>query len=161
MTAPIVHRPLRRAGRKPSSPPAGAADQVRELAADGWSIVGISYRLGVDRKTFERWLARDPMLREAIELGREHERWTLCNALYRRVTEHGDVRAAEVLLRARHGLGSNQSDQARAANITIALPGSMTMQQFLAVTAPGGTPAIEAQGADQNDRRTERSALPA
>lgn len=144
MTKAIVHRPLRRAGRKPSSPPAGAADQVRELAADGWSVVGISYRLGVDRKTFSKWLERDPALQDALDQGREQERYALHNMLYRRATEKEDVNAATALLRARHGYGESNADQASRVSVNVVLPGALTMQQFRSLAGqPPAAPALE------------------
>ena len=133
MTKPITNRPLQPAGRKPSKPPADAAEQVRELAADGWSIVGVAHRLGVDRKTFERWLESDPALQDAFALGREQERHALHNMLYRRATEKGDVNAAMALLNSRHGYRSDQGDTGNRVSVTIALPGAMTLQQFTSI----------------------------
>lgn len=139
MTAPITHRPLAKAGRKPTLPPANAMDQVRALAADGWSIVGIANRMGVDPKTFNLWLEREPMLHDAFALGREEERRTLHNIIYRKAVEKGDITAAIMLLNGRHGYRSDQSDQGSRVNVTIALPGAMSLQQFTAITT-GATP---------------------
>lgn len=137
MTKPITHRPLQRVGRKPTMPPAGTADLVRDLAADGWSVVGIAHRLGINRRTFNAWLEREPALQDAIELGREHERRALHNMLYRRAMEKGDVTAAMCLLNSRHGYRTDQGDQSGRVNVTIALPGAMTLQQFTAITTKG------------------------
>jgi hypothetical protein len=137
MTKPIEHRPLRRAGRKPTKPPAGALDQVRELAADGWSVIGIAHRLGTDPKTFNLWLEREPALQDAFALGREQERHALHNMLFRRATEKGDVNAAMALLRARHGYAEGHGDQGNRVNVTIALPGAMTLAQFNAIGTKG------------------------
>lgn len=130
MTEKILHRPLKRAGRKPSKPPAGAADTIRELAADGWSVIGIAHRMGVDPKTFNGWLEREPLLQDSIALGREHERHVLHNIIYRKAVEKEDTTAAIMLLNSRHGYRSDQSDQGGRVNVTIALPGAMTLQQF-------------------------------
>lgn len=146
MTVPAT---TRRTGRPPKRPPPDAAERIRSLSAEGHSTVGIAQQLGVGRKTLDKWRAEFPELDEAYRDGVERERYTLHNVLVEKA-KAGNIVAAMFLLKARHGYREgDQSDQARGANITIALPGSMTMQQFLAVTAPGGTPAIEAQGADQ------------
>lgn len=133
MTAPILHRPLMKAGRKRSKPPADAHEQIAELAADGWSIIGIAHRMGVDRNTFRQWMERDPSLKDAIDLGREQEHHVLYNALYRAATEKGNITAALAILNARHGWRSDQSDTGNRVNVTIALPGAMSLQQFTAI----------------------------
>lgn len=133
MTKPITDRPLRPAGRKPTMPPAGTDERVREMAADGWSVVGIAHRLGIDLKTFNLWLEREPALQDAIALGREQERRTLHNIIYRKAVEKDDITAAIMLLNSRHGYRSDQSDQANRVNINITLPGAMTLQQFTAL----------------------------
>ena len=138
MTKSIVHRPLRRAGRKPINPPADAHQQIAELAADGWSIVGIAHCLGVDPKTFNLWLDREPALREALDQGREQERRALHNKLYRLAMEKDNAPAAMFLLKARHRYSEgDQSDQANRVSVTIALPGAMTLQQFTAIGKDG------------------------
>lgn len=145
MTKRITDRPLQRAGRKPITAPAhsnlwpeptnapapmNAAELIRDLAADGWSIVGIAYRMGVDPKTFNLWLEREPALQDAFALGREQERHTLHNVIYRKAVEKNDVTAAIMLLNSRHGYRSDQGDQGNSTNVTINLPGAMTLQQF-------------------------------
>ena len=134
MTAPITHRPLAKAGRKPKALPALAAETIADLAADGWSIVGIAHRMGVDPKTFRGWLERDPALQDALDLGREQEHHVMFNVLYRAATEKGNITAALGILNARHGYRSDQADSGGRVNVTIALPGAMTLQQFNATT---------------------------
>lgn len=135
MTAPITHRALKKAGRKPTMPPAGAADRVRALAADGFSIVGVAAGMGIDAKTLNLWMEREPALQEAFDQGREQERRALHNKLYRLAMEKDNAPAAMFLLKARHGYREgDQSDQAGRVNVTIALPGAMTLQQFTAIT---------------------------
>lgn len=133
MTKPIVHRPLQRAGRKPSAPPADAAEQVCELAADGWSVIGIAHRMGVDPKTFNGWLERDSSLQDAFAVGREQERQVLHNIIYRKAVEKNDVTAAIMLLNSRHGYRTDQGDSGNRVSVTIALPGAMTLQQFQSI----------------------------
>lgn len=47
-------------------PPADAADQIRALAADGWSMRGLSSHLGVSQDTMRIWFDEHPELREAF-----------------------------------------------------------------------------------------------
>ena len=116
-------------------PPASAADTVRDLAADGWSIVGIAHRLGIDPKTFNLWLEREPALQDAIDLGREQERRALCNMLFRKAIEKEDTTAAAILLNGRHGFRrDDQADQGNRVNIAIALPGPLSIEQFRSIT---------------------------
>ncbi len=134
MTKPITNRPLQRAGRKPTSPPSDAADRVRALASDGFSVIGIAHGLGVGKDAFSRWLDEYPDLKEAFDRGREEERHALHNLLYRQAMEKGNATAAMFLLKARHGYREgDQSDQANRANVTIVLPGAMSLQQFTAI----------------------------
>lgn len=134
MTAPITDRPLKKAGRKPLSPPANALARIRDLAADGFSKIGVARRLGVARDTFDRWLDENPEMQIAFDEGRECERWALHNLLYRQAMEQGNATAAMFLLKARHGYREgDQSDQAGRVNVTIALPGAMTLQQFASI----------------------------
>jgi hypothetical protein len=134
MTEPITHRPLMKAGAKATSPPADAAENIRALAADGWSVIGIAHRLGVDPKTFNRWLELTPALQDAFALGREQERQVLHNIIYRKAIEKNDTTAAIMLLNSRHGYRSDHGDQGGRVHVTIALPGAMTLQQFTAIT---------------------------
>lgn len=138
MTKPITHRPLRRSGRKAIVPPASAADRIRALAADGFSLVGVAADLGVSKDTLRGWMEREPHLQDAFEQGRETERRTLHNHLYRMATEKGNAAAAMFLLKARHGYREgDQSDQANRVSISIALPGAMTLQQFTQIGKEG------------------------
>jgi hypothetical protein len=138
MTKPITHRPLRKAGRKPVNAPAEAAQRIRALASDGFSIVGVAAAMGVGKDQLGAWMERDPALKEAFDEGREAERQTLHNQLFRLAMEKGNAPAAMFLLKARHGYREgDQSDQAGRVNVTIALPGAMTLQQFNALSKEG------------------------
>ena len=144
MTAKITDRPLMKAGRKPKAPPAGARELVLALAADGFTQLGIALRLGTSADTLRRWLEEHPDLAEAFEQGRENERWALHNMLYRQAMEHGNPTAAMFLLKARHGYKEgDQSGTGSRVNVTIALPGAMTLQQFTTLGAPGNAVTIE------------------
>lgn len=148
MTKPIAHRPLRRSGRKPlaapahssvwpaattDGPPADAAESIRAHAADGWSVLGIAHCMGVNPRTLNRWMEENPALADAFDLGREQERRTLHNLVYRRAVEKDDLTAAMCLLNSRHGYRSDQGDRTGGVNVTIALPGAMTLQQFQSI----------------------------
>ena len=142
-------------GQPRKEPPADAALHIRAFAADGVSIVGISERFGVDRKTLERWLGSFPELREAFDRGREKERYTLHNRLFRIAMESDDEKAASIaamfLLKARHGYREGDQSESARVNVVINLPGPRPMSDFIEVeNADGG----HADG-------TERHGLPA
>lgn len=136
MTKPITHRPLKRPGRGRPAPtevmvPLETSARIRALAADGFSIVGIAEHFGVGKDQAKSWLEGNPDLQDAFDFGRENERRTLHNKLYRLAMEKDNAPAAMFLLKARHGYREgDQSDQAGRVNVTIALPGAMTLQQF-------------------------------
>jgi hypothetical protein len=142
MTAPITNRPLRRTGRKPIAPPADAAERIRALAADGFSVIGVAHGLGVGKDAFNRWLVDHPDLKDAFDEGREAERHALHNLLYRQAMEQGNATAAMFLLKARHGYREgDQSESGNRVNVTIALPGAMTLQQFTSIGKEKGNVA--------------------
>ena len=132
MTKLITHRPLKRAGHKPVNPPVDAAERIHALASDGFTIIGIARRMGVGKDALATWLNEYPDLKEAFDQGRETERYSLHNLLYRQATEKGNASAAMFLLKSRHGY--REGDQANRVNVTIALPGAMTLQQFTAIS---------------------------
>jgi hypothetical protein len=140
MTKPITPSRMSKSGRKPIAPPSDAAENIRALAADGWSVIGIAHRMGVDPKTFNRWLEQTPGLRDAFDLGREQERQVLHNIIYRKAVEKDDTTAAIMLLNSRHGYRSDTGGESGRVHVSIALPGAMTLQQFNTITekaAPG------------------------
>ena len=134
MTKAITHRPLKRQGRKPVAPPADAAERICALAADGFSKVGVAASLGVGMDQLTAWMDPEPVLQEAFDQGRETERRTLHNKLYRLAMEKDNASAAMFLLKARHGYREgDQSDQAGRVTVNIALPGAMTLEQFQSI----------------------------
>ena len=145
MTKPITHRPLRRPGRKPTVPPADAADRIRAFASDGFSVIGVAAALGVGKDQLAAWMHREPSLKDAFDEGREEERRTLHNKLFRLAMEKDNAPAAMFLLKARHGYREgDQGDHAGRVSVNIALPGAMTLQQFTAASQPA--PAITDEG---------------
>jgi hypothetical protein len=124
-----------RRGRPPLPIPADAPALVEDLAADGWSIVGISWKLGIDKETLARWMRESGEMLEAFEVGRERERRTLHNKVYRTAMESSNeavaLRAAMFLLNCRHNYRDPSQDGGAQTNITINLPGAMTREEFL------------------------------
>lgn len=131
MTRPITHRPLFKNGRKPKPVPEGAAARIEALAADGFSMVGVARGLGTSQDTLRKWFDADPALKEAFDQGRERERQTLHNMLYRQATENGNATAAMFLLKARHGYREgDQGETGNRVSINFTLPGAMSMKDF-------------------------------
>jgi hypothetical protein len=117
-------------GRPRKEPPVGAAETVRELAADGHSVVGIAERLGVSLDTFRRWCDEDAELQAALDKGREKERYRLHNLLSQ-AADGGNITAMIFLLKAKHGyVEGQQQDQTNRVSITFALPGAMPLNEF-------------------------------
>jgi hypothetical protein len=113
MTKAINHRALKKPGRKPLDPPQDAALRIEELAADGFSKIGIAKRMGTCVDVLNKWLEISE-LQEAFDNGRENERWALHNMLFRAAMEKGNITAAAIILNARHGY--RQDDRAQIAN---------------------------------------------
>lgn len=131
MTKPITDRPLMKAGRKPKEAPADAAERVMALAADGFSILGVAGQLGTTAEVLKRWFDQDPALKGAFDLGRERERYTLHNALFKAATEGGNMTAAMFLLKARHGYREgDQGESANRVSVNFQLPAAAWMADF-------------------------------
>ena len=125
-----VDRPHLKPGRKTRQPTAGTAERIRHLAATGHSVIGIARGLKVSNSVFTRWLEEYPDLAEALSQGREKERHTLHNGLYR-AAKRGNIVAAIFLLKSRHGYREgDQSDTANKLSITFSLPGAMKPEEF-------------------------------
>lgn len=119
-------------------PPPDAAERIRALAADGWSVRGIAAAMGTTQDTMRgRWFEDFPELKEAMELGREAERHALHNRLYRMATEGTGKEAAIAamfLLKARHGYREGeQQEQGNRVAITFNLPAAQPLDQFMTV----------------------------
>jgi hypothetical protein len=141
-----VNRPYKKPGRAPKVPPANAAGRIAALAATGHSIVGIARALGTSQDTLYRWMEEDTALAEALAHGREAERYTLHNMLYRSAKK-GNIVAAMFLLKARHSYKEgDQSETANKVSINFTLPAAMTPEQFTVI---------------EHETRTENLPLPA
>ena len=136
-----VNRPRRKPGSAATQPPANAARRILALAATGHSVVGIARGLNTSNDTFRRWIEEYPALAEALARGRESERFTLHNVLYR-AAKRGNIVAAMFLLKARHGYREgDQSESANKVSITFALPGAMKPEEFIKVIEHERQPA--------------------
>jgi len=121
---------MRRAVGVKVNPPEDAEDDVRALAATGFSKQGIAAHFSVSLATLQRWLDEDDALQQAFTVGRDQERYALHNALYRRAMQ-GDGPAAMFLLKARHGYREgDQADQANKVTITFVLPGAVRAEDY-------------------------------
>ena len=132
MTANITGRPPIRRGPAPKQPPVNAAAEIEAYAADGFSIVGVAQKLSTSKDTLGRWFDEYPALKESFDRGRERERYTLHNALYRAATEQGNMTAAMFLLKARHGYREgDQGEQGNRVLISFTLPRAMPLADFI------------------------------
>ena len=121
-------------GRPRAEPPPDAANRINALAADGFTHKGVALRMGVNDDVLRRWFNEHPELAHAFAEGRENERHTLHNKLFRLATEgtgkEGMV-AAMFLLKARHGYREG-AEEAGGSRLTInfSLPGAMKPEAF-------------------------------
>lgn len=110
-----------------------AADRIKTMAASGFRWVSIAAMLDVSPNTLRKWREEFPELQEAFDEGRERERVTLHSGLAKAARE-GNITAAIFLLKAAHGYREgDQSEQTGRVNVTIALPGAMTLEEFQAI----------------------------
>lgn len=148
MRRPLVDTPTTTAsgkvvGRPRKQPPADAAERIRIAAAGGANLKGMAAAVGANADVLGRWLDEYPELREAMDEGREQERHTLHNVLYRQATEgEGKVAiiAAMFLLKSRHGYREgDQGDQANRVAITFNMPAALPADQYIEVVNADGT----------------------
>lgn len=118
-------------GRPRKMPPKNAAKTIRACASDGWGLVGIASRLGIDRELLGHWFNDYPELKLAFDEGRELERHTLHNTLFRQATEGNNMIAAMFLLKSRHGYREgDQGEQVNRVSINFTLPGALRPEQY-------------------------------
>ena len=124
-------------------------DVIITLASTGFTKQGCARHFGVGLNTFNRWLEEDEVLSEAFAQGREQERQTLHNVLYRLAVEEKDKISAMFLLKARHGYKEgDQQEQANRVSITFNLPGAMTAEQYKTVEAVAAPRKRDTSNAD-------------
>lgn len=113
-------------GRPRAAVPDDAAQRIEALAADGFSLDGVARKLGTNRNTLAQWFDADTALKDAFDAGREHERHTLHNVLYRLAVEKDDKIAAMFLLKARHSyIEGDRFESGNRVTINFTLPGAM------------------------------------
>jgi len=123
-------QPHRKRGRPQKVAPTNAAARIAAYAATGHALVGIARLLGTTKEVLRRWIEEDPALEEALAQGREAERFTLHNVLYR-AARKGNIVAAMFLLKARHGYREgDQAEHANRVSINFTLPGAVEPEQF-------------------------------
>jgi hypothetical protein len=126
---PIIPKPYAPLNPR-NAPPATAKDDIRALAATGFSKRGIAAHFSVSLHILQRWLDEDEELQESFNVGRDQERFALHNALYRRAMT-GDGPSAMFLLKSRHGYREgDQADQANRVQITFNLPGALKAEDY-------------------------------
>jgi hypothetical protein len=115
-------------------------DQIVALASTGFSKQGIARHYSVSLATFNRWLEEDEMLSQAFAVGRDMERQSLHNMLYKQAIEKGNAIAAMFLLKSRHGYREgDQAEQSNRIAITFNLPGAMSPDQYKMIEAVAST----------------------
>jgi hypothetical protein len=149
-------------GQPRKEPPADAALHIRAFAADGFTIVGIAEKFGVERKTLERWLTDFPELREAFDRGREKERHSIHNRLYRIAIESDNeknaILAGTIILNSRHGYRQDDpGDQASRVNVVINLPASRPMSEFIVQAEVENADGGNADGSERHRLSTTRT----
>jgi hypothetical protein len=144
MTKPITHRALKKRGRKLKEAPADAAARIEALAADGWSLLGIAKKLGTSADVLRRWTDENPALKEALDQGREEERFALHSMLFKKAVEKGDTVAAIFLLKSRHGYREgDQSEQGNRVSINFQLPAALPLENFKVIDHAATTNRLE------------------
>ena len=129
-------------------PPKEAAEAIRNLAAQGFSMVGIAMHFKVSSPTVKRWLDEDEVLQEAFEMGRETERQYLHSLV---VQSAAAGRAANVnaffLLKARHGYREQDSPNS-SVNVGVQVSSVMVVKDH------GTDEEWEARAAEQQRKLT-------
>jgi len=120
-----------KSGRKLKEAPPNAAAIIEDMAANGYKVIGIAKRLNTSVRALQRWISENPDLQDAMDNGREVERWKLHNMLYLKAM-NGDTTAAIFLLKARHGYRDQgaEPNEGNKVQINFQLPGAMSMNDF-------------------------------
>lgn len=116
-------------------PPPDARDRIIVAASTGATKRGVAISLGTTFEVLDRWLKEHPDLSEAFDKGREMERQTLHNEVYKTATQgtgKEKLLAAFFLLKARHGYREGeQEQQTNRVNITFNMPGAKKPDEFV------------------------------
>lgn len=138
LDTPTVTATGKTVGRPRKAPPTDAVQRIQAAAADGFTIPGVAMTLGVNPDVLKRWMDEHDELKQAFAFGREMERRTLHNVLYRAATEGSgkdSLIAAMFLLKARHGYkeGEPVGEQNSRVQIDIKLPGALPPAAYVEV----------------------------
>ena len=129
-------------------PPPDAAERIRALAADGWSVRGIAAQFGTSQDLLRRWYERHPELKDAMDQGRDSCEHVLHNKLYRLATEGAgkeSMVAAMFLLKCKFGWREgDQQEPGNRVSVTFNIPAAMPLDKFMTVEN------------EQSDNRAER-----
>lgn len=141
-------------GRPPALPPEDAAERIRIAAAGGANVKGVAAACNTSVDSLYRWFESFPELQKALDDGREQERKTLHNVLYRAATEGSgkdSLIAAMFLLKSKHGYreGDQSEQQGNRVNVTFNIPAAQPLADFIEVSNADGTAVqrISAKGA--------------
>lgn len=124
-------------GRPRKPIPADAAKRIFDYAVDGFSVVGIARKLGVDKKTLYEWIERDESLRDALEQARADKEQQIYNRLWRMAMEGEDSKVALTacifIAKAQFGWreGERPDDGGARVNITFNLPAALSPEDYL------------------------------
>jgi hypothetical protein len=136
-------------------PPKNAPEIIQELAAKGFSNIGIAKHFGVAKETVRRWLEEDESLQEAFEMGREVERQALHAAVYRSAMEGKPANVnAFFILKARFGYVEADN---RSTNVNV---GVSVASNVLVVHSHGSDAEWEAKAVEQQRALVATAASP-
>lgn len=103
---------------------------VEEMASRGCSEVSIAKGIKMSPNTWNRIKKEDAKAAQALEAGRAVEHDALRSMLFEKAIQDKDVRAAEFLLRTRHGYKDQESPQETRIAI-MQLPAPMSREAFM------------------------------
>lgn len=142
-------------GAPRKNPPKDAVTITEQLAAQGYSIIGIAKHLGVTKGTFKRWCEEDELIQQAFEVGRETERQALHSLIVQSAVMNKPANAnAMFLLKARHGYREFDSPNQKV-DVAVAVSSVMV------VVDHGDDATWAARAAEQQRRLMESSRVPA
>jgi len=127
-------------GRPRKQPPSDAEKVIREATAGGANKRAVASALGCDLDVLTRWMDEDPALKSAFDDGRETERRTLHNVVFKQATEgigKDALLAAFYILNSKHGYRSEDSqDAGNRVQITFNLPGPQPIKDYIEALPP-------------------------
>ena len=104
-------------GRPKKQPTSKALGIIRKAGEDGALESHVFKKIGIDYRTWKRWLREIPEVQEAWQQSRLEEHDDLVDGL-RLAAKEGNITAAIFLLKARHGLRDGGPGQVDPENPT-------------------------------------------